>query len=364
LRTPEADLDPRVQTATMKYWDPVIFLLSIATALLSALLTFAMRRIALARRLVDVPNERSSHNRPTPRGGGVAIVLSATAAFGFLAARGSLGIDLFMALFGGLAVAAIGVADDRRPLPVRIRLVVHFGAAIWALAWLGGFPPLRVGNEILRLAASGYVLGVLGIVWVINLFNFMDGIDGIATSEATFVVWSAALVPSVVGVSGGMASAELTFGAACFGFLLWNWPPARIFMGDVGSSYLGYVIGALALAAARDNPVALWVWLILGSVFFVDATVTLARRVIRGDRVYQAHRTHAYQWLARRWGSHRRVTVAVLLANVFWLLPCAVFATLHPSLAAVTTLVALAPLLAIAITAGSGRPEQPDRARS
>jgi Fuc2NAc and GlcNAc transferase len=145
------------------------------------------------------------------------------------------------------------------------------------------------------------------------------------------------------------------------GFLLWNWPPAKIFMGDVGSGYLGYVIAVLALAAARDDPVALWVWLILGGVFFVDATVTLVRRVLRGDRIHQAHRSHAYQWLARRWGSHRRVIVIVTILNLLWLLPCAFLATLHPDHAVAIAVVALAPLVALAFAAGSGRRENANR---
>jgi len=113
----------------------------------------------------------------------------------------------------------------------------------------------------------------------------------------------------------------------------------------------------LALAAARTNPVALWVWLILGGAFFVDATITLMRRTLRGDRVYEAHRNHAYQWLARRWRSHRRVTLALLILDLLWLLPCAVLAARHPSAAAAAVVGALAPLAAVALAAGSGRPE-------
>src|SRR5205807_9594710 len=146
-----------------------------------------------------------------------------------------------------------------------------------------------------------------------------------------FVAWAGALLGTFAGTSGDAAAVASVFGAACCGFLLWSWPPAKIFMGDVGSGYLGYVIAVLAVGATRDNPVALWAWLILGGVFFVDATVTLLRRLLRGERVYQAHRSHAYQWLARRWGSHAKVTCAVLIVNVLWLLPCAVFATRRPS---------------------------------
>jgi Fuc2NAc and GlcNAc transferase len=163
---------------------------------------------------------------------------------------------------------------------------------------------------------------------------------------------------SLVGATtSGVAAAGLVFGAACGGFLLWNWPPAKIFMGDVGSGYLGYAIGVLALAATRENPAALWSWLILGGVFFADASVTLVRRTIRGERIYEAHRSHAYQWLARRWESHGPVTIAVILVNLLWLLPCATLATLHSDHAPLIAAVALAPIVVITTLAGSGRRE-------
>jgi Fuc2NAc and GlcNAc transferase len=133
-------------------------------------------------------------------------------------------------------------------------------------------------------------------------------------------------------------------------------------MGDVGSGYVGFVIATLALATAGQRPVAAWIWLILGGVFFVDATVTLLRRLMRGERVHEAHRTHAYQWLARSWNNHRRVTLTVLAINLLWLLPCALWATLRPARAATITLVALAPLVALAVAAGAGRSENCKRA--
>jgi len=144
---------------------------------------------------------------------------------------------------------------------------------------------------------------------------------------------------------------------ASAGFLCWNWPPAKVFLGDVGSGYLGYVIAVLALAAARTNPVALWVWLILGGVFFVDATMTLCRRLLRGERVFEAHRSHAYQWLARRWGSHGKVTVTVIAVNLAWLLPWSVLAMKFPQYAIVSVIAALAPLALLAPLLGSGRAE-------
>jgi Fuc2NAc and GlcNAc transferase len=323
--------------------------------LASAVVTGLVRRFALSHGLIDVPVERSSHERPTPRGGGVAIVLATTVALLALAWRGAIRVELLLAVaVGGIVVAAIGLADDRRRVSAGVRFAVHVTAAIWALIWLGGLPPVRVGDYVLRLGWSGYALGVVGIVWVLNLFNFMDGIDGIAVSEATFVTCCGALLAAALPDSEVVAGAVI-FGAACLGFLPWNWPRARIFLGDVGSGYLGYVIAVLCLAAMRNNPVAAWEWLILGGVFFVDATVTLLGRLIRGERVYHAHRSHAYQRLARRWRSHRSVTLAAVAVNLLWLLPCALLAAKLPRYAAALVLVAFAPLAGVAVWLGAGR---------
>ena len=326
--------------------------------LASAVLTALVRRLALAHGVLDIPNERSSHSSATPRGGGMAIVVTTTTAVLVLAVQGSVPRDVCVALIGGgIAAAVVGFVDDRFAVPAGVRLAVHLSAAAWAVYWLGGLTAVRLGDHIAPLGWVGGVLAVLGIAWVLNLFNFMDGIDGIAASEAVFVAGAGALLSA--GGGAGVTDAAAVFACACGGFLIWNWPPAKIFLGDVGSGYLGYVIAVLALAATRADSAAVWVWLILGGVFFVDATVTLLRRLVRGERVYEAHRSHAYQWLARRWGSHSKVTCAVLMVNVLWLLPCAVFATRRPSLAAATVIFAFAPLVLVAI-ATPGRREAND----
>lgn len=333
-------------------------LLGVAALVLSGLLTGWVRNIAVRRGVLDVPNERSSHSKATPRGGGVAIVLVVCAASLVAVSLGMLPRRLFVALLGGgIAVALVGFLDDRRRLRPAVRLAVHLCAALWALLWLGGLPPLRFGAQVVSLGLAGQVLALAAIVWTLNLFNFMDGIDGLAASEAIFISVAATLLSLLGGPADGVAAVAWLFGAACAGFLWWNWPPAKVFLGDVGSGYLGYVIGVLALAATRDNPAAVWIWLILGGVFFVDATATLVRRTLRGERAYEAHRSHAYQWLARRWGSHRRVTLAVTLVNLAWLLPCALLAARYPARAAWMVLVALAPLAALAYAAGAGARE-------
>lgn len=339
----------------MSYWPFVA-----GTFVLALLGTGLARRHAIRRQIMDVPNARSSHVAATPRGGGLAIVVAALLAFAWLAWTGAMDIGLFGALLScGSAVAVIGYFDDRRPVPARVRLPVHFAAALAAMVCLGGLPELQFGAVTLRLGVTGYVLGVVGIVWVLNLFNFMDGIDGIAGSEAVFIGLGGAALPVFTDPGGStvVAGPGLALAAASGGFLVWNWPPAKIFMGDVGSGFIGCVIAILAIAAARESGIALLLWLMLGGVFFVDATITLVRRVARGESPHEPHRTHAYQWLARRWNNHKPVTLAVIAVNLLWLMPCAVVAALHPSWASWLAMIALAPLVVAALAAGAGRPE-------
>ncbi len=309
--------------------------------------------------MLDIPNARSSHQMPTPRGGGLAIVITTCVLYLVLALLGRISVELFLALsVGGVAVALVGFVDDRRPVSARTRLAVHFAAAVWAMVCLRGLPPLQIGFQVISFGWAGYVLGAVGVVWALNLFNFMDGIDGIAASEAMFVSLGAALLGLATGGSAGVIAAAVVLGSACFGFLLWNWPPARIFMGDVGSGYLGYIIAVLAVSAGREQPHAVLTWLILCGVFFVDATVTLLRRTSRRELVHEAHRSHAYQWLARRWGSHLTVSVAVNLLNVFFLLPCAYLASIYPRFAGWLLIGAFVPLVVLALAAGAGRAER------
>lgn len=333
-----------------------VVLLAVLALIVSTVLTGVTRWLALAHGVLDIPNQRSAHIVPTPRGGGLATVVATTVALGGLALLGMLQSDLLVALGGGGgAVALIGFLDDRHSISVKVRLAVHFAAAVWALIWLDGLPPLQVGDEIVSLGWIGHVLGALGIVWVLNLFNFMDGIDGIAASEAVFIAAGGAAAMLLTGSVDSIPAVAIVFAAACLGFLLWNWPPAKIFMGDVGSGYLGYVIAVLAVAAAREHPAAIFVWLILGSIFFIDATVTLVRRLIRGKRAYEPHCSHAYQILARRWGSHRSVTLTVLLVNLLVLWPVAWWAIRHPSWAGLIAVAVLTGLGIAVVATGAGK---------
>jgi Fuc2NAc and GlcNAc transferase len=315
-----------------------------------------MRHFALARGIVDVPNARSSHDRPVPRGGGLVVAVVASGALLALGLSDLLAWPVaFALLVPGAAVAGIGYLDDLGGVPASRRLCVQALAAAAALAILGGWdaglPRDSAGWWILQAAL------VVGITWSTNLYNFMDGIDGIAGAEAVFLGAGGALLLWSAGVQPGAALACLVLGATALGFLVWNWPPARIFMGDVGSGYLGLVFAVLALATSRAEPGLLAGWLILAGAFVVDSGVTLARRLARRERFYEAHRIHAYQWLARRFGRHAPVTLLYGAVNLLWLLPMAWLSVRLPSYAGWIAAAALTPLLVAAAAAGAGRPE-------
>ncbi len=324
----------------------------------AAFLTGAVRCYALTRRVLDVPSSRSSHTVPTPRGGGVAIVVVSLAALPWLAERGSLASNVAWAMAGsGALVAVVGFVDDHRHVAARWRLLAHFVAAVWALSWLGGMPPL--GLPIVGSLPGWFGSALLGVylVWLLNLYNFMDGIDGIASVEAICVCLGGGLLYAIAG-QPELAAAPALLAAAVAGFLFWNAPPATIFMGDVGSGYLGIVVGVLSLQAGWIASELFWAWQILLGVFVVDATVTLIRRLARGERVHEAHRRHAYQHASRRFGGHLPVTLGVALVNSLWLLPiavCLVLGVLRPIPALV---VAYVPLVILAIGLGAGEAEQ------
>jgi Fuc2NAc and GlcNAc transferase len=321
----------------------------------SYIVTGGMRIYAFNKGLVDVPGPRSSHSIPTPHGGGLAIAVTVLGAIAVEFFSHAMPLTLFMALFwGGLAVAAIGFWDDHVPVATSVRIIAHFAAASWAIYWLGGFPPLPVGDFFWDLGWAGHLVGVVAIVWLLNLYNFMDGIDGIAAVEAITVAGAVYLII----LAGKPNESSLWLGlivVATLGFLPWNWPPARIFMGDVGSGFLGFVLAVLAIYTAHQGALTIWTWTILLGVFIADATVTLLRRTISRQQWYLAHRSHAYQHAAIRWSSHRRVTLAVLAINIVWLAPLAWFVNQRPQSGLVVTGVALIPLVIMALMLDAGR---------
>ncbi len=201
-------------------------------------LTWALRHYALSRSLMDIPNARSSHSVPTPRGGGVAIVLAFTLALGMLLFAGLMPLSAFFAIAGGGAmIAVIGFMDDHGHIAARWRLLGHFAASAWLLFWIGGLPVVEIGGGTFDLGWFGHVLAAFYLVWLLNLYNFMDGIDGIASVEAICVCLGACLLYWVSGATD-FVWAPLLLAVSVVGFLFWNFPPARIFMGDAGILFL------------------------------------------------------------------------------------------------------------------------------
>jgi Fuc2NAc and GlcNAc transferase len=279
------------------------------------------------------------------------LMLPVLTVFGGLPLRGAIG------LFGaGSLVAAIGFADDHGHIQPRWRLLVHFFAAGWLVVWLGGLPPLSVPGGVMEFGWVGYPIAVLYVVWLLNLCNFMDGIDGIAATEVATVALGGAAIRAATTSDIRALSAPLVVAGAALGFLIWNWPPARIFMGDVGSGFLGLVVAALSLEAGWVQPHLLWSWIMLLGVFIVDATVTLIRRAVRGDRFYEAHRSHAYQHAAARLGSHLPVTVATAAITIGWLLPLALLVAAGVLQGVLGVAIAYIPLVAAALWLKAGLP--------
>lgn len=326
--------------------------------LVSFALTFYLRRYALHRSLLDIPNARSSHSTPTPRGGGVAIVVSHVIALTLMIWAGVLDSSTWIAMAGaGLLIAVIGFIDDHNHIAARWRLLGHFIAAGWGLFWLGGLAPLSFWGASLDLGFLGSTLAAFYLVWMLNLYNFMDGIDGIASVEALCVCGGAVLLYVLTG-HPDLVWMPLALASAVAGFLFWNFPPAKIFMGDAGSGFLGVSLGLLSLQAGWASPSLLYSWLILLGVFVVDATFTLGRRLLRGDKVYEAHRSHAYQFASRRYGNHLSVTLAVAVINAVWLLPVALAVAVFGLDGIVGIFIAYVPLVILAIRFHAGELER------
>lgn len=324
----------------------MISLLLGVVMLVSCLLTFFIRRFAVKKQLLDIPNERSAHSQPTPRGGGLAIVVSfLLPLFGVAMLYGdSTALVAVIGVAAGM-VACIGWLDDHGHVQARWRLLVHAVAGVLLIAFLGAVTELQVGSWLLPLGGLGIVITLVAIVWVVNLFNFMDGIDGLTAMETIFV--SVVMACFIWWLQGSIVLfwMWLLLAAATVGFFVWNFPVAKIFMGDVGSGFLGLTVAALMLASVQHNPLLLWSGLIVLGVFIVDATMTLSRRALAREAVHQAHSSHAYQHAARRFNSHSKVTQCVFFINLCWLLPLA-FAVVSGWLGGVSgLLIAYTPLL-------------------
>jgi UDP-N-acetylmuramyl pentapeptide phosphotransferase/UDP-N-acetylglucosamine-1-phosphate transferase len=259
---------------------------------------------------LDHPNERSSHERPTLIGGGILIVVSVIPAWLYAGGEESW---YLMAL--GLGLAAVSLYDDVRGAPTAVRLFCHFGAVLVMLRvqpGLAGWLPEIIPES---LAVAGVALGW---VWFINLFNFMDGVDGITGTETLSICLGIVALAAAGKAPGSLSAPALAMGAAAAGFLLWNWHPAKIFMGDVGSVLLGYLLGWMLLALAASGN---WVpAVILPAYYLSDSTLTLLRRLVRRKKIWHAHREHYYQRPAIAGVPHSKIVLPVVGCNALLIL--------------------------------------------
>ncbi len=303
--------------------------------------------------LIEYPNFRSSHEYPTPSGGGLGIVLASLAAGVWLCR--DRGPEYWTILALATLIAAIGLRDDLHHLSKGVR----FGVQLLASATLA-ITTLDV-PEISAPGLALFVFMVLAGVWWINLFNFMDGIDGIAGSQAIFMLGTATLAGTWFHPDFAASPTwlwMLVIGAATFGFLWHNWAPARIFMGDIGSTYLAFMILALASVSISEGWLSYSFWLILGAVFIADTSITLVRRMASGQRWLEAHRSHAYQRLARRWHSHAKATGLTIAVNQLWLAPLAWLSLSRIDWAPLLVALAYAPIVAGVLLLDAGKPDQ------
>jgi len=282
--------------------------LYIAITLFSFVLTWLVRRVAIRESIMDIPNSRSSHTVPTPRGGGVAVAIAWYGGLLFLFLNRYIDKPLFLAFLSGIPLTLTGFADDLFSLKPGVRLLIQSLCAALALFFLGGL------QYFLSFIPHSFALGLstvlawITIVWCINLFNFLDGIDGYISTEVIFIGLAVFLL------SGDQAA--LLLAAATLGFLFWNWQRAKIFMGDVGSTLLGFTIAVFAVYHQNHSLLSVPVWLILTSVFWFDATLTLFRRIRNKEKLSLAHHKHAYQRIVQAGFSHQKTVLYSLGLNL------------------------------------------------
>jgi Fuc2NAc and GlcNAc transferase len=272
----------------------------------------------------------------------VGIVVAFQIVLGALVLSGQIAVSTWCLFACGFAIAVLGFLDDLRSIRASIRLVVHMAVAFLA----AGIILHSSGQAVQPTAAKILIIACICVVvvWGINSFNFMDGIDGMAAMQTAFIAGGACVLNSVAAGPLWITLSLASLAAAAAGFLVFNWPPAKIFMGDGASGFLGFTFAAFALVPHQAPLMSGQVWIILDALFLLDASLTLLRRVLRGERFFEPHRLHAYQHLARRWG-HRRITTSYLLVNALWLFPWAYFALVVPNwrnLAAVCALIPVA----------------------
>ena len=279
--------------------------------ILSFVLTYTVKQVAIKKALVDIPNDRSSHTVPTPHGGGIAIAVTWFAGVSYLFSIGQIEPDLFYALMVGLVIALVSYLDDLYELNPKLRFAVQLFVALAGLWFLGGLSILDFGLFAIENQIIINTIAVIGIIWFINLYNFLDGIDGYAGSEGIFVSLAAFILYH--------DTIFVIMALAIGGFLVFNWQRASIFMGDVGSTFLGFFFMVMAMQHFSSSS-DLLVWIVLLGLFVFDATITLFRRAINGEKLSTAHKKHAFQRVVQSGFSHQKTVLIAMGINILVLI--------------------------------------------
>ncbi len=276
--------------------------------LISFSFTYFIKEYAIKKSLVATVNERSSHTVPTPHGGGIAVSLTWFIGLIYLYMNNQIESSLFFALIICAVIAVVGLIDDIVELSPKLRMIVFALVGFAGLYIIGGLDTITFGLFDISNPIITSIIAMLLILWYINLTNFIDGIDSYLAMKFIFL--------SVAGLILFGADHFAVLGVSVLGFLYWNWHKAKIFMGDVGSTLLGYTIAIITIYYGNIEPANLWIWITLYGVFWFDATITLIRRKLNGEKLTQAHRKHAYQRLTQAGWSHSKVTLYATLLNL------------------------------------------------
>ncbi len=283
-------------------------LIYILLFMISFTLTYFIKNYAIKKSFVAEVNERSSHTVPTPHGGGIAIVITWFLGLVYLYLNNQIDSPLFYALLSGFVISIVGFFDDMFELQASTRMGIYAAVSIIGLYFIGGLNSLDVGIYNITNPVATNLFALLMVLWYINLTNFIDGINGYVGSEVIFL--------SLAGFILFGGSHFIVLAVAVLGFLCWNFGNAKIFMGDVGSTLLGYNVAIFTIYYANQKPSNLWIWIVFFGVFWFDATLTLVRRKLGGEKLSVAHKKHAYQRLSQSGWSHKKVTIFAMMVNV------------------------------------------------
>jgi len=326
------------------------FLIVIFFFIASVVFTHIYKKIAIDYKILAIKNHRTLHSLPTPRGGGFIFSILSISAFGLISWHQHLTEGLLLALLvGGLIATLTGFIDDLKDLSTKVKLNIQLILAFWLLYCQ------YYDESMLFDLLPVYIIVPIALffmVWMMNAFNFMDGIDGMLASGTIFGSLVLALVMFLTQGPIEIIAIFILIAATVAGFILFNWPPATIFMGDAGSLFLGYIFCVLLFFTSMNNIISIWTWFTVFGIFFTDTAVTQVMRILLVKRWYMAHRSHAYQNIARITESHLKVTGGVLLFNLLWVLPLAVWSALQPEMGMIALILSISPALVVAYKYG------------